>query len=80
VRGTVTLLFLLGAAVTGFGVGLPVVAIAAEYEVWVIDQSDTTPDGGVPPRLQALAGGWRQPPQRRPPRPASEILVAMVRS
>ena len=45
-RGTATLLFLLGAAVTGLGVGLPVVALAAEYEVWVIDQSDTTPDGG----------------------------------
>jgi hypothetical protein len=46
VRGTVTLLFLLGAAATGFGVGLPVVAIASEYEVWVIDQSDTAPEGG----------------------------------
>jgi hypothetical protein len=46
VRGTVTLVFLLGAAVTGFGVGLPVVAVAADYEVWVIDQSDTTPEGG----------------------------------
>jgi hypothetical protein len=46
VRGTVMLVFLLGASVTGFGVGLPVGAIAAEYEVWVIDQSDTTPDGG----------------------------------
>jgi hypothetical protein len=45
-RGMVTLLFLLGAAVTGFGVGLPVVAVAADYEVWVIDQADTTPDGG----------------------------------
>jgi hypothetical protein len=44
VRGTVTLVVLLGAAVTGFGVGLPVVAIAAEHEVWVIDQADTTPD------------------------------------
>jgi DNA-binding beta-propeller fold protein YncE len=40
------LVFLLGAAVTGLGVGLPGVAVAAEYEVWVIDQSDTTPDGG----------------------------------
>ncbi len=36
-----------GAVVTGFGVGLPGVAIAAEHDVWVIDQSDTTPDGFV---------------------------------
>lgn len=52
-RGTVTLVFLLGAAVTGFGVGLPVVAIAPEYEVWVIDQSDTTPGRpATPPTLR----------------------------
>jgi putative NADH-flavin reductase len=46
VRGIATLLFLVGTAVTDLGVGLPVVVIAAEYEMWVIDQSDVTPDGG----------------------------------
>jgi hypothetical protein len=52
VRGIATLLFLLGTAVTDLGVGLPVVALAAEYEVWVVDQSDTTPDGGADAGLQ----------------------------
>ena len=54
------LLFLLGVAVMGFGVGLPVIAIAAEYEVWVIDQVDTTPDGGGTLYIyqgRALTGG-----------------------
>lgn len=59
-RGTATLVFLLGAAVTGLGVGLPALAIAAGYEVWVIDQSDTTPDGGGTLYIyqgRALTGG-----------------------
>jgi DNA-binding beta-propeller fold protein YncE len=59
-RGIVTLLFLLGATLTGFEVGPPAVAIAAEYEVWVIDQADTTPDGGGTLYIyqgKALTGG-----------------------
>ncbi len=60
-RGTATLACLLGAAVAGFGVGgLPGVAAAVQYEIWVIDQADTTPDGGGTLYIypgEALTGG-----------------------
>jgi DNA-binding beta-propeller fold protein YncE len=46
VRGTVRFWLVLGVAVTSVAVGLPLIAIAAGYEVWVIDQSDTTSEGG----------------------------------
>jgi hypothetical protein len=60
VPGTVTRWLLLGAAVASLVVGLPLVAIAAGYEVWVIDQSDTTPEGCGTLYIyqgQALTGG-----------------------
>lgn len=44
-RSTATFFFLVAAA-AALGAGLPDVALAAEYEAWVIDQSDTTPGGG----------------------------------
>jgi len=40
------LLWIWMVGVVGVLPGLPAAATAAEYEVWVIDQSDTTPDGG----------------------------------
>jgi hypothetical protein len=39
-----TLFVCLLLTLTGAGAGAP--ATGADYEVWVIDQSDTTPDGG----------------------------------
>ncbi|MGH7264612.1 MAG: YncE family protein [Candidatus Rokuibacteriota bacterium] len=53
-------LLVLGVAVASFAVGLPRVAVAAGYEVWVIDQSDTTSEGGGTLYVyqgQALTGG-----------------------